>query len=82
MTGALAKRYDPWRTEEGQQKLISWERHVDHNIFGIVPLELYIRPKDPQYLALGKKMAGRQWESPTPEGISDLNALKARYNPV
>ena len=54
MTAALVKRYDPWRTEEGQQKLISWERHVDHTIFGIVPLELYIQTKDPKYLELGK----------------------------
>ena len=71
MTDALVKRFDPWRTEEGQQKLISWERHVDHNIFGIVPLELYIRTKDPKYLELGKKLADRQWEKPTPEGLSD-----------
>ena len=70
MTDALVKRYDPWRTEEGQQKLISWQRHVDHAIFGIVPLELYIRTKDPQYLALGKKLADQQWENPTPEGLS------------
>ena len=70
LTDALIKRYDPWRTEEGQQKLISWERHVDHAIFGIVPLELYIRTKDPQYLPLGKKLADQQWEKPTPEGLS------------
>jgi rhamnogalacturonyl hydrolase YesR len=71
LTDALVKRFDPWRTEEGQQKLISWERHVDHNIFGIVPLELYLRTKEPQYLALGKKLADRQWEKPTPEGLTD-----------
>jgi rhamnogalacturonyl hydrolase YesR len=70
MTDALVKRFDPWRTEEGQQKLISWQRHVDHSIFGIVPLELYIRTKDPKYLELGKKLADRQWENPTPEGLS------------
>jgi rhamnogalacturonyl hydrolase YesR len=70
MTDALVKRFDPWRTEEGQQKLISWQRHVDHNIFGIVPLELYIRTKDPKYLVLGKKLADQQWENPTPEGLS------------
>lgn len=67
---ALIKRFDPWRTEEGQQKLISWQRHVDHTIFGIVPLELYICTKDPKYLELGKKLADRQWENPTPEGLS------------
>jgi rhamnogalacturonyl hydrolase YesR len=70
LTDALVKRFDPWRTEEGQRKLISWERHVDHNIFGIVPLELYIRTGDPKYLELGKKLADRQWEQPTPEGLS------------
>jgi unsaturated rhamnogalacturonyl hydrolase len=70
LTDALVKRFDPWRTEEGQRKLISWERHVDHNIFGIVPLELYIRTRDPKYLELGKKLADRQWEQPTPEGLS------------
>ena len=70
MTDALVKRFDPWQTEEGQQKLISWQRHVDHAIFGIVPLELYIRTKDPKYLELGKKLADRQWENPTPEGLS------------
>ncbi|MGB9458576.1 MAG: glycoside hydrolase family 88 protein [Bryobacteraceae bacterium] len=70
MTDALVKRYDPWRTEEGQQKLVSWQRHVDHAVFGIVPLELYIVTNDPQYLALGKKLADEQWENPTPEGLS------------
>jgi rhamnogalacturonyl hydrolase YesR len=71
LTDALVKRFDPWRTEEGQQKLISWQRHVDHNIFGIVPLELYIRTKDPQYLQLGKKLADYQWEKPGPDGLTD-----------
>ena len=37
MTDALVKRYDPWRTEAGQQKIVSFQRHVDHAIFGIVP---------------------------------------------
>ena len=70
MTDALVKRFDPYQTQEGQQKLISWQRHVDHTIFGIVPLELYIRTKDPKYLALGKKLADRQWENPTADGLS------------
>ena len=70
LTDALVKRYDPWQTEEGQQKLISWQRHVDHNIFGIVPLELYIRTRDPKYLVLGKKLADQQWENPGPDGLS------------
>ena len=71
MMDALIKRYDPWQTEEGQQRLVSWRRHVDNNIFGIVPLELYICTKDPKYLALGKKLADQQWDKPTPEGLTD-----------
>jgi unsaturated rhamnogalacturonyl hydrolase len=46
------------------------QRHVDHSIFGIVPLELYIQTKDERYLKLGKMLADRQWEQPTPEGLS------------
>jgi rhamnogalacturonyl hydrolase YesR len=71
LTDALVKRYDPWRTEEGQKKIVSFTRHVDHAIFGIVPLELYMRTKDKQYLPLGLKLADDQWEKPTPEGLSD-----------
>jgi rhamnogalacturonyl hydrolase YesR len=44
---------------------------VDHNIFGIIPLELYIRTKDPQYLPLGKKLADQQWDKPRPDGLTD-----------
>jgi rhamnogalacturonyl hydrolase YesR len=43
---------------------------VDTNIFGIVPLELYIRTRDPKYLVLGKKLADQQWEDPRPDGLS------------
>ena len=64
MTDALVKRYDPWRTEEGQQKLVSWQHHVDHNIFGIVPLELYIRTKDPQYLRSARSWRTSSGKSP------------------
>jgi unsaturated rhamnogalacturonyl hydrolase len=70
LTDGLIKRYDPWQTEEGRQKLVSWQRHVDHNIFGIVPLELYIRTRDPKYLVLGKELADRQWEYPRMDGLS------------
>ncbi|MBN2180693.1 MAG: glycoside hydrolase family 88 protein [Sedimentisphaerales bacterium] len=56
-------------TEEGR-RLISMERHVDHTIFGIVPLELYIQTKDKRYLEMGKMLADRQWEFPDANGLS------------
>lgn len=66
---ALVRRFDRF-LEPGGTNLISWQRHVDHTIFGIVPLELYLQTKEKKYLELGKMLADRQWEQPTPEGLS------------
>lgn len=69
LTEALVRRFDRF-LEPGGTNLISWQRHVDHTIFGIVPLELYLQTKDQKYFELGKLLADRQWEQPTPEGLS------------
>ncbi len=66
---ALVRRFDRFLTPEAKD-LISMQRHVDHTIFGIVPLELYIQTKEEKFLKLGKMLANRQWEQPTPEGLS------------
>jgi len=67
---ALTRRFDPILTPEGR-KSISMTRHVDHAVFGIVPLELYIQTKDTKYLELGKMLADQQWEKPDKDGLSD-----------
>lgn len=44
--------------------------HVDNNVFGSVPLELYMQTKEQKYLDLGLKYADSQWilpEDATPE---------------
>jgi unsaturated rhamnogalacturonyl hydrolase len=69
LSEALIRRFDRFLAPGGTN-LISMQRHVDHTIFGIVPLELYIQTKDEKYLKLGKMLADRQWEQPTPEGLS------------
>jgi unsaturated rhamnogalacturonyl hydrolase len=38
--------------------------HVDPNIFGSLPLELYIQYKNPVYLDMGKWFADQQWTMP------------------
>jgi rhamnogalacturonyl hydrolase YesR len=38
--------------------------HVDNNVFGSVPLELYLKTKQQKYLALGLKYADAQWILP------------------
>lgn len=38
--------------------------HVDHTVFGAIPLQLYITTKDTAMLSLGKYFADKQWEMP------------------
>ena len=70
LKAALIKRFDSILAPGGQ-RVISMTRHVDHNIFGIVPLELYIQTKDKRYLDIGKMLADRQWEQPDTNGLTD-----------
>jgi unsaturated rhamnogalacturonyl hydrolase len=65
----LIKRFDPFLEPDGP-KLMSMQRHVDHTIFGIVPLEIYMQTQDKRYLEIGKMLADRQWEHPDANGLS------------
>ncbi len=66
----LIRRFDPILDPNGRG-VISMRRHVDHNIFGIVPLEIYLQTQDQRYLEIGKMLADRQWEQPDANGLSD-----------
>ncbi len=50
--------------------LIQRQRHVDFSVFGAVPLEIYVETKEQKYLDMGKFVSDRQWENPTPEGLT------------
>jgi rhamnogalacturonyl hydrolase YesR len=72
----LAKRFEPlFGADTG---LVPKPDHVDHSVFGAVPLELYQQQKDPRYLELGKKIADKQWG--TPEGPHVKPASLVYYN--
>jgi rhamnogalacturonyl hydrolase YesR len=68
LTRRLIARFDPLLGADS--KLVPTERHVDYSVFGTVPLEIYIQTKDKKYLDLGRMIADRQWENPTPEGLT------------
>jgi unsaturated rhamnogalacturonyl hydrolase len=68
LTSRLIRRFDPLFGEESG--LIPAPVHVDFTVFASVPLEIYIETKEQKYLDLGKRLAGAQWEDPTPEGLS------------
>lgn len=64
----LIQRFQPLFGDEA--KLVPNPVHVDNTVFAAVPLELYIQTKDQKYLDLGKSFADKQWEDPTPEGLT------------
>jgi rhamnogalacturonyl hydrolase YesR len=71
---SLIRKFDYFLTSEGEAH-IGQRAHVDFRIFGAVPLEIYQRTQQAQYLELGRSFAEKQWEKTTPDGIS----TEARY---
>lgn len=62
----LITRYN--RVEE--DSLPNTANHVDANVYGILPLELYLHTKDEQYRNQGLELADGQWENPQADGLS------------
>lgn len=44
--------------------------HVDANVYGILPLEIYRVTGDEAYLREGMRLANMQWENPRPDGLT------------
>lgn len=63
----MEKAYQPFLS--GKQKPLSG--HVDYNVFGIVPFELYRQTGNKEYLTLAKKLADDEFKSARPDGLSD-----------
>lgn len=69
LSSRLIQRFGPLLTPQ-ESGLIHKDRHVDFTVFGTVPFEIYIETKEQKYLDLGKSFADRQWEDPTPDGLT------------
>ncbi len=65
----LFKRYALVLLPENK-KLIPPPGHVDNNVFGVVPLEIFRLDGDTNFLALGLKLADRQWKNPLTNGLT------------
>jgi len=52
------------------EKIENTANHVDVNVYGILPLELYRNNKDRQFLNQGLVFADGQWEDPLPDGMT------------
>jgi rhamnogalacturonyl hydrolase YesR len=68
---ALVKKFDPLMPGGAEANRIPPRHHVDDNIFGIIPLEIGLETQDQKYLSYGKDWADKQWNNPTPDGLSD-----------
>lgn len=66
----LIHRFDPLLPGGAEVALIPPRRHVDDEIFGIIPMEIGIETHDAKYTDMGLRFADRQWENPQPDGLS------------
>jgi unsaturated rhamnogalacturonyl hydrolase len=62
----LVTRYDRVINEN----ITNTANHVDVNVYGILPLEIFIQTKDQKYLTQGLEFADGQWENPLPDGLT------------
>lgn len=63
---AVIARYN----DERATKIPNTANHVDANVYGILPLEIFIQTNDSSYLEKGMELAGGQWKDPLPNGMS------------
>lgn len=67
---ALVSKFDPLKTDF-LQAMLDGEAHVDRYIFGMVPLEIYLRTDTESYLLLGTETADAQQASDQTRGAID-----------
>lgn len=66
----IVSRYESMLEPEEGNKLITRHSHVDHNVMGIVPLQIYLVTGDERYKTFGLTFADRQWDNPREDGLT------------
>ena len=69
ITKEIEKGFAPYL--EGKRK--PRKGHVDFNVFGIWPFELYRQTGKEEYLKMGKMMADHEFENPREDGLTALS---------
>lgn len=84
----LVRHFEPFYGEKKDNRNVS--NHVDHTIFGAVPLEIAVLNGDERAKELGLYYADRQWAAPDPENLGgngnfpydrQLELFNAGYSP-
>ena len=75
---SLAMRFEPFFSTE--KDLLPGMNHVDLNMFGSLPLELYMINKDQRCYDLGMKYADTQWKAPADATEEQKGFAKKGYS--
>jgi unsaturated rhamnogalacturonyl hydrolase len=75
---SLAMRFEPFFSTE--KNLLPAMNHVDLNMFGCLPLELYMINKDRRYYDLGMQYADTQWKVPSNATKEQKDFAKKGYS--
>ena len=68
LTARLVARFEPFFGDEA--RFIPPINHVDHSVFGALPLELYLQTGHARYRTLGLAFADGQWDNAGPDGLT------------
>ncbi|MBP6022535.1 glycoside hydrolase family 88/105 protein [Ferruginibacter sp.] len=66
----LIARFD--NVVENETDLLPYPDHVDYNVFGVLPLEIYLQTKNEKYFTQGKMYADTQWAAPFGPRVNDV----------
>lgn len=69
LSDQLAQRFEPLFSTEAA--LLPDPNHVDFNVFGAVPLEIFLQTGDEKYKTQGLPYADSQWEYPTDSTLTE-----------
>jgi unsaturated rhamnogalacturonyl hydrolase len=65
----LVARFEPFLAPDAPR--VPRSNHVDADVFGALPLELYLQTHRYQYRAMGLGFADGQWDNPTADGLTN-----------
>ena len=65
----LVARFEPFLATDAPR--VPRSNHVDADVFGALPLELYRQTHRYQYRLMGLAFADGQWDNPLPDGLSN-----------
>ncbi len=65
----LIARFEPFLAPDAPR--VPRTNHVDAEVFGALPLELYMQSHRYQYRVMGLSFADAQWDNPTPDGLTN-----------